>query len=765
MKRYDIARWLPFGILALVIATVLYRLLLGEMLYWGLSSLQYYPWRQFAFSELRQGRLPFWNPYSGGGAPLLANYQSAILYPPNWVHLLIADDQAMSLVTIFHIVWAGIGMWQFASALGLSRFGRSVSMLSFSLSGYFLLQAGNLPLLATSAWLPWLFWATINVLSRRQLRYVGLLGLCSGLQLLAGHLQTSWYSYLAVGFFTIWYVIFVMRPLGRGEQISGLLLSSMGLLIGAGIASLQLIVTFELLWQSHRAGGVDFETLAAESYAPWKFLTLLMPKLFGIPSNGSYYLEPDTQSYFIVIPYIGILPLLSSTLAVRGWLQRRNLLARLESFQTVPFWLVITIVGAILAMGQYTFLYPILYDYVPTFNAFRGPERWLILPVFGLSILAGIGVITWQSAPRGPGIFQRAAIIFAGIVVGVVALLTISNADETIVRPVVWAFVALVLWLAISIGVIVARPSSVERLGRWRVVVLIIIGLDLAWASLGMVPTVPRNFYERDLSINRPHGSLYWSEPYEQRLRRDRYFDLADYRPAQERWADIRTSLLPNLNMLDRVPVFNNFDPIQPANHRHYIEIIEAKGEAASALLIGAGVGEVYGNVRPEGWEGSSYDYVAPVTPLSAWTVAKALWTNNPEEVLMSDAWNPTRTVVIETSEAIDLNIRGYPSYREAVLEVIYERPTERRYRVQSDGSGYLVIANTWYPGWEVSVDGQKAKLLKANLAFQAVEFPEGDVTITFEYTPTGLTLGVFLSMVSLFAAIIVIAVDLFRSY
>ena len=58
-------------------------LIRGEALFWGTPLLQFVPWRQFALNSIRQGHLPLWNPMLGMGAPLLANYQSALLYPPN----------------------------------------------------------------------------------------------------------------------------------------------------------------------------------------------------------------------------------------------------------------------------------------------------------------------------------------------------------------------------------------------------------------------------------------------------------------------------------------------------------------------------------------------------------------------------------------------------------------------------------------------------------------------------------------------------------
>jgi len=44
---------------------------------------EYYSWRHYARERIRAGEVPLWNPYELGGNVLLANSQSAVLYPPN----------------------------------------------------------------------------------------------------------------------------------------------------------------------------------------------------------------------------------------------------------------------------------------------------------------------------------------------------------------------------------------------------------------------------------------------------------------------------------------------------------------------------------------------------------------------------------------------------------------------------------------------------------------------------------------------------------
>lgn len=139
----------------------------GRVLFWGVPLMQFGPWYQSAVDAIRGGELPLWNPLVGNGAPLLANYQSALFYPPNWLHLLIPPAQAMSWLMVFHVLWAGLGMWCFTRAIGTRSFPRLVSALSFMLSGYFVSRLAFPSIGSALPWLPWLLWAGERLVERR----------------------------------------------------------------------------------------------------------------------------------------------------------------------------------------------------------------------------------------------------------------------------------------------------------------------------------------------------------------------------------------------------------------------------------------------------------------------------------------------------------------------------------------------------------------------------------------------------------------------
>jgi hypothetical protein len=50
---------------------------------------------------------------------------------------------------------------------------------------------------------------------------------------------------------------------------------------------------------------------------------------------------------------------------------------------------------------------------------------------------------------------------------------------------------------------------------------------------------------------------------------------------------------------------------------------------------------------------------------------------------------------------------------------------------------GFLVLKDTWYPGWEARVDGTKVPIYRVNGCFRGVIVPAGEHKVVFEYKPT----------------------------
>ncbi len=86
------------------------------------------------------------------------------------------------------------------------------------------------------------------------------------------------------------------------------------------------------------------------------------------------------------------------------------------------------------------------------------------------------------------------------------------------------------------------------------------------------------------------------------------------------------------------------------------------------------------------------------------------------------------------------------------------ESPTEVVIDAESDDGGYVVLADTFYPGWTAEVDGVPAPLIRANISVRAVPVERGTHSIRFRFRPPLLMHG-FLISVGALASLIAWAV------
>src|SRR5207253_5911213 len=62
----------------------------------------------------------------------------------------------------------------------------------------------------------------------------------------------------------------------------------------------------------------------------------------------------------------------------------------------------------------------------------------------------------------------------------------------------------------------------------------------------------------------------------------------------------------------------------------------------------------------------------------------------------------------------------------------------------------WLVLSDTYYPGWVASVDGQPTTVLRGDVLFRAIAVPAGDHDVEFRFEPASLRLALAISVVSL---------------
>ncbi|MCC6755998.1 MAG: YfhO family protein, partial [Solirubrobacterales bacterium] len=134
-----------------------------------------------------------------------------------------------------------------------------------------------------------------------------------------------------------------------------------------------------------------------------------------------------------------------------------------------------------------------------------------------------------------------------------------------------------------------------------------------------------------------------------------------------------------------------------------------------------------------------------------AWLVGEAELVDSQTALarIREPEFNP-QSIVYLSDGGSPLDNTGTPT---GSVSVSQPDPNSVKISATTDRSAYLVLAQTAYPGWNATLDGQPAKLMTANGVFQAVEVPSGSHEVSLRFTPRHLTLAVDVSVVGVVLA------------
>ncbi|HLJ75337.1 MAG TPA: hypothetical protein VKU62_12175 [Thermoanaerobaculia bacterium] len=356
------SRRAAFVFIALLALAMFARpLVRGEVLTFRDHADYFQPLRYFTAVELRNFRLPLWNPYSASGEPWLANPQTAVFYPPFWIFYLIPFAQAYVIFLLLHVILLGCGAFLLFSRLASPR-AAFLGAIALMLCGPTLSMLDIQNNLTTFAWLPVVLWCALSD--------VGPIWSAAAIAM----------SFLAGEPFFAAIGAFVFAGVQTGFSRSGRLKSALTLidvaLTSFCLASITLVPFLAMIVGSDRAGAVPSEEVLRDSMPLSDWLRLVIP-------------GPTTQ-HFIPILYIGIVPALLAIFAVTAKKSR--------------WWLLLFAISVVVASGR--FLPPIgaLLAHLPV-NILRYPARVVPLGAFALIALAVIG---FDRVGRAPWMFYAA---------------------------------------------------------------------------------------------------------------------------------------------------------------------------------------------------------------------------------------------------------------------------------------------------------------------------------------------------------------------
>jgi len=132
-------------------------------------------------------------------------------------------------------------------------------------------------------------------------------------------------------------------------------------------------------------------------------------------------------------------------------------------------------------------------------------------------------------------------------------------------------------------------------------------------------------------------------------------------------------------------------------------------------------------------------------------------------KALIEPGFDPRRTVILESLPRPTLDTRPPESGAAAKIVWLDEGPNGASLSVTAAEPAWLVVLESWDPGWRATVNGRAADVERANFAFQAIRVPAGTSTVELRYRPPAVLWGAAVSGASTGAILLIVGFDVVR--
>ena len=745
-------------VLALILVAFGY-LTVGGVLVGQDSATQFYPWYGFLGEQLRQGRIPEWNPAQFSGAPFAADPQAGWGYLPAMI--IFSALPLVAAVKVFlltHLILATSGAYVLARLIGCAPLGAAVAAAAYGGTG---VSLGRSPCCPASyelvTWVPIaLVGADLLVratTARGWLAGVSIAGLAISQALAAWIGQGAYYLLIATGLFFA-YRLLLDPPTQRAwardirQRLSMLALGGGAILAaGFGLAAMSVLPRLEFNAVSNVAGGVYSGSGAVEAVVG------------GSSKEGTIdrFLLPSLY-------YPGIAAVTLATIGVIVAVRRR----------ASRFWLGLALAAMVLTLPVTTPLHALLY-LLPRMESLHRhyPERVILVAFVGMAMLAG------SAASRNPGVSRRTRASAAVIPLGLLVILALAGTTVPVIAVVTVALAG-GLWFLMAETEGMSATLAVAAL-------VIVVGVDggLALHRLAGSGAPFGGFHRVDIGADYdPSAAARTLLDLEATQPPFRYagYDpslvyIEDDQPVFYRYqfADPRTRelIVNNRATLLGLEDSQGYNPIQIGRYAAYITAMNgAPQEYHGADVYPGGLGSplldllnVRYLVTPV-WEG---DARADPFAAAGWATVADLGTvrivENPGA--LPRAWIVHEVRVVPEEEQLALLAAGVidpsqvalsevpvtgleipPPGATADVTTVHQGgdPDRLVVRTETAAAGLLVLSEVAYPAWEATVDGEDAPIVTVDGLFRAVAVPAGSHEVVMRYRSPASGWGLLIS-------------------
>ncbi|MFI5184123.1 MAG: YfhO family protein, partial [Vicinamibacteria bacterium] len=726
------------------------------------------------------------------GQPLLANANNQILYPPTWLHLLVRPWTYYTLFFLGHLMLAGLGLYRLALRLGVSRAGAFVGAALWIASGPLLSLGNAWNHLAAAAWLPWVGLAVIATSEERSARAALMWGTAWAVQILAGSpdvfIMTGCLALALLASRMVW-----RSPLD-GSNKRALACAAAAAAFALAVSAAQWIPSLDAASRSDR---LSLDALGRDYWSvhPASLFQLVVPLWwYEVPLKAEWRAALfESREPFLFSTYMGLPTVVLAAAALtrrRSW--RLALLALL-------------VASSLVALGKHAPFYDLALLIFPPLRILRFPAKGLVLAGFCGALLAGQGFDEWRRFDEHTRPWRVLVLLVVGTtaVMGIVAgvsrwapallasfLVTpVPEAHEltSLLGPVLqkttWAFVLGSTLLAAALA---RRRGPSAALGSAALIAFLGVG-DLAWNHRSLNKTAPRAFFsvkpEVVASIDQGDCRRLFVYDYsmtegraKRYLKRDVPYVVPGFRlDSGYDWAGafgMRMYLVPPIGAAWRL--FGSYERddlgLQP---RALVDLnallVHADGTPLAARVLRLGAVSQVLALHTEGLDELTETKTLPgpfLEPIRLFAVPRPLprsyvvdGVRNAEglgalETVVDSEFQPESEVILP-GRAVSRRPRSEFKGASRILSMLPDRVVVE---AEATSDAHLVLVDAYDPGWRATVDGRPSEVLRANVAFRAVELPEGKHVVEFLYRPRSVVWGLAISGAAIVAGALFVA-------
>jgi len=653
---------------------------------------QNYPMRGVLSDSLAQGRLPFWSTLIFGGFPILAESQIGALFPPNWIGPWDNPGRSLSLTLVLVLFMAGLSTYRLALAVGLSPLAAFVSGATWPLSGQFVSNTIHPNFLAAVCLAPLALAMAEESCRRGDSRRILGMAPVLAFSFFAGYPQMVYLTVMAILLSLASRWLPAWDPRRRPGLKTLVWLLVVGSLAGA-LAFPQLRATLEFKANSARAGGLEFNAAGLGSVKPSWLARWIYPWIQGDVSRLG---TPFPEDGFFIWTHAGILSAIALGLALlrikqQPWLFRPILLLGCS---------------LLVAFGRHTPVFEWL-RVLPGFNSFRFPCRALFFSELLLSLLLGwlvqAGARSRKWKIRGITYLAIVAHLAGLILIAFPVLPTIPSEGYPPANPVADFLLRSPPGRHYSLFSQEAWIDAYVRAGGWRE--------DLT----------PYVYF---LSLLRPDVNLAYGLASSQGC-------TGLYHEGNEFLSTMFGRTSPDLTH----PPTRVDDSMLA-----WLRVMGVRYVTTVRPLIHPGLNEIFKTSFPwKGFQVRVYELSKPGMRVRVvgsavpgqGLVKEIMWLGRPGE-------DPSQATIIRGLK----QAKGTPGPA-GTARIEHEGPEHLLVSVDARRPGYLVVADTAYPGWHAYLDGQEVEIRTADLVYRAVEVPAGHHQVLMAYRMHGWSMSV----------------------